>query len=109
VDDDDGVGGVVRDYDGDEGGRQQDDDRTVGYGMVVTSTVLASRRNSIYWDRLLTGIHVFVVPLHKKKTDRPGQHNVDDVYGGSVVLAMTAKKNRQDTTKLHRCTDQKNH
>jgi len=45
VDDDDGVGGVVRDYDGDEGGRQQDDDRTVGYGMVVTSTVLASRRN----------------------------------------------------------------
>jgi len=46
----------------------------------------------------VTGIDVVVVPLPKKKKDRPGQHNVNDVDGGSVVLARTGKKNRPDTT-----------
>mmetsp|Transcript_13030 Transcript_13030/g.14675 ORF Transcript_13030/g.14675 Transcript_13030/m.14675 type:complete len:101 (+) Transcript_13030:461-763(+) len=43
----DGVGGVVTTTEMMSGGRQQDEDMTVWYGRVVTSTVLARRRNIV--------------------------------------------------------------
>jgi len=78
--------------------RQQDEDMTVGYGRVVTSTSLARRRNRVgpAVDRYRCSC---CSSPKKEKSDPDNRTWTMYVYGGSVVVALTAKKNRQDTNK----------